>query len=126
MRTLVCVHVLMTFVVATGCGSAWVTASAAGMPNPVLLGPVQCVQGASVAEGPRHSLGPEIFVRMWEESRSSAFWGDSSSTSKWTTSRPPTALEFELFEALVPWSIESWQEPYRSPDVVRVEHMRLL
>lgn len=110
----------------TGCGGRdWVRTSAAFVPNPVLLGPVERVGGAPVA-GVKHDVNL-VDVELWREDLKSDTYGiGTSTTTTYSSSARLTGASYELgleiLDSLVaPYRLlDPWQEPYRRSDMLRL------
>lgn len=115
-------------VAATGCSKPWYTTSAAIMPNPVLLGPVERVHANGRPPPPPpaiHQLSDElgIVVDIWHQDvETQAYY---NSTTTWTNTRTDakTNLGLEILARLAP--TESFIERYQKTDIVYIRAIRL-
>jgi hypothetical protein len=146
MATRLAAVVTLALLAACGGGTNWHTASAVGLSNPVLLGPVAHVGPPAPDPSAWHALGDRVSVSMWEVDRFAAHSSSSRVTTRGgqtvTTTRNTTrryerttipgagALGFAILAHLAPRHAPphengAWQEPYRPTDVVRVEGLRV-
>jgi hypothetical protein len=110
-----------------GCSKPWFTTSAAIMPNPVLIGPIERVHAKGPPPPPPavHRLSDEdgIRVDVWHQDVSTS--SSMYSTTTYTTTRTDAAINlgFEIFARLAPTT--PIQERYQKSDIVLIHSIRL-
>ncbi|MFO0726339.1 MAG: hypothetical protein U1E65_21315 [Myxococcota bacterium] len=110
---------ILIWALGSGCAGPWLSASAAAVPNPVLLGPVRSVRGAPPNYTPTigHRLGMlTASMAVSEQSRSQV------SSSRATRIAGELALSVEILDAIGPHG----DEPYRISDVVEIGAIRVI